>query len=900
MSWISRWFSRARLDRELSAELEFHLDQHVRDLTAAGVPPAEARRRARIALGGLEQVKEEARDVRGTRWLEDLGADVRFAFRMLRKAPGFAAAAILTLAIGIGANAAVFSVVDALFLRTLPVERPEELFSLVQRNRGEPDDRASRPSLTRFRAALPPGARLTASTRSAGMYFLLDRTPERYAGQLVAGDWFSVLGVTAAAGRLIGPEDDQTEDGHPVVVLSHGLWTRRFGADPAVVGRTIRINGAPMVVIGVAQRGFAGLLVENAADFWAPLSMQHALRYAQNANMNDADPAKPWGPQEGIRWLQLVGRASAAAPLTAIAPRLTTVFLREREQALAAADSATRAYEATRRLEFVSAARGFSDLRDGLTETMKLLAVTVMLVLLVACANLAGLLLARNAARAHEIAVRVSLGARGGRLVRQVLTETIVLSALGGLAGLAVAWFGAAALLRAVGDGGTSLPVALHFDARLVAVAAVIALLTGVLFGLPPALRIGRSDWAESFRSSGRVVVAAPGQAGLGRWLVVGQIAVSLALVVIAGVLVRSVQALMRADPGYDRQAVLSARVDVRGAGYRPEELPALYRRLEETVRQVPGVVGVGLAQYGFATGSAQTSSIAVPGKVRPPGWDDAAQVTTVSRGYLQAAGLRLLSGRFFTEADRPGALRAAVVTRAMARRFFETDNPVGQRFGYDSTPVFEVVGVVADITPNDLREGIRPLLLLSLDQEAPVPIYNIVARVAGVPEGVARSIKSALAAAEPALPVREIVTVGELLDRGVRADLMVTRVAGLFGVLAALLAAIGLYGVMSYAVARRSNEMGVRLALGAEPGRLRRMVIGDSFKVVALGVVAGLGVTGLALGAVERLVYGVSPRDPVSIGVAVAVLLLVGFGAAAVPAWRASRVDPVTALRRD
>ncbi len=900
MGLIGRLFARRRLERELDAELRFHLEQHTRDLVASGVDPAEARRQARLALGGVEQVKEAARDVRGTRWLDDLAADTRYALRMLRKAPGFTAAAIVTLALGIGANTAVFSVADALFLRHLPVERPTELFHFRRSTPVGPDTRFSAPAFRRYQAVLPSGVQLAGMGTTVGMYLVVDQAPERVAAQLVSGNWFQTLGVRSVRGRVFGPDDDRIADGHPVAVLSHQLWTRRFGGSDSVVGRTIRLNGAAFTVIGVAEPGFSGVGVERRTEVWVPAAMQRAVKYYFNANMNDVDNDKSWVDQDGASWLTLLGRAEPAL-LVEAENRFATVLRREITEATAQADSAVRALRAQERLTLEPAARGFSDLRDDLGTPLRLVIIIVGLVLLVACANLAGLLLARNTARAHEIAVRMSLGAIGGRLLRQVLTESLVLAILGGAVSLAVATIGGTALLRAAADGGPN-PLDLRLDWRLGSFVAGISLLTGIAFGLPPALRVARTDLYDAFRSSGRVVSGNRGHAALGRRLVIGQIGLSLAIVVVAGVLVRSVQSLLAVDPGYDRAEVLSARIDVRGAGYQPADLPALYNRLEATIASVPGVSATALSTMGLASGSSASSSVEVPGKPRAPDWDNDVQVNAVSIGFLDATGIRLLKGRTFALSDGPKAPKVAIVTRAMARRFFETEDAVGLRFGYDKDPVFEVIGIVEDLRPNRLQDEPPPMMFLPLAQtgENFDYIYNVMARVHRDPAQVGAAVKAALTAAEPGLPVREIVTLGTLLERGVRQEQMASRVSGIFGILAALLAAVGLYGILSYSVARRTNELGVRLALGAAPGRLRLLVIGDSMRLVGAGVGLGLVLVMASLGLLRGLVHGVSPRDPIAVGTAVALLVTVGLAAAALPAWRASRVDPVEALRRD
>jgi predicted permease len=494
----------------------------------------------------------------------------------------------------------------------------------------------------------------------------------------------------------------------------------------------------------------------------------------------------------------------------------------------------------------------------------------------------------------------MSLGARGGRLVRQVLTESVTLALVGGAASLVVGLWGGRVLLGLASGSAGAVPLRLPFDWGLLAFVTGVSLATGIGFGLAPAARMARADLHDAFKSGTRVAGRRrSGAWSAGRLLVVSQVGLSLTLLVVAVVFVRSLRNLLAVDPGYDRTSVVAARLEVRAAGYLPEQLPALYQRLLDGVRGVPGVASASLSQYGVATGSARTSSVEVPGKVRGPEWEGDVQVNVVTEDFFSTLGMRLVRGRGFTRADDSGAPRVAVVTESMARKFFDTDNPIGLRFGYDQDPIFEVVGVARDLRPNSLRSEPNPMMFVPLAQEMG-PITSLEARVTGSPAAVGEAIRRGIATVDKNLPVREVVTVAELLDRGVAREHMVSDLTGAFGALAALLAAVGLYGVMSYSVSRRTNELGVRVALGASPAALRGLVLKDTFAIVAAGLLVGGMLLVPTLRLIKSQVYGMSPQDPVALAVAAGLLLVVGVGSAAVPAWRASRVDPVEALRRD
>ncbi|MGE0442764.1 MAG: ADOP family duplicated permease [Gemmatimonadales bacterium] len=902
MSWLGRLLRRGRLERELDRELQFHLDEHARRLMDGGVPAREARRQARLALGGVEQVKEATRDVRGTRWLEDWWADTRYAIRGMRRAPGFTAAAVLTLAVGIGANVGVFSVVDALLLRPLPVSRPAELFGLRRAGRldGSRAMRFSAGELDRLRGALPDSAALVGFTPRFRLYLTSGDLPESIVGQLVTGDWFSLLGVRPAAGRLFGPAEARGTASAPVAVVSYGYWNSRLGRRPDVIGSTVRVNGAAVTILGVAQEGFGGISPGEPADLWLPYGLQPAVRYLGNASADDADFQQPWIPQPGIRWLSLLARLPADTR-AAETSRLAAEFRALTEDRAAAADSGTAGLLRREQLDLTAAEHGLSELQGQLGGPLLALMASVALVLLIACANLASLLLARGAARSQELAVRVSLGASTTRLVRQVLTEAVVLALAGGAAALAVARLGAQALLSAASQSPGPIPVALPFDARLLGFALGASLVTGLLFGLAPAWRVARAGPFDEFRGAGRVAGnRRPDRLPMGRILVAGQVALSLVLVVLAGLFSRTFRNLTSVDPGFDRERVIAARIDPRAGGYAGPDAAALNQRLLEAVRAVPGVRFASMSAYSLGSGSAMTSGFEVPGQVRSPDFDADAQTNYVTADYFDVTGIPILSGRGIAVTDVGDGVKAAVLSVGAARHFFGTDQVIGRRFGYDETANMEIVGVVPDVRINSLAEAAPRMVYLAAAQEPQVTLSSIEARVDGPGAAAVGAVRAAIASVDRALPVREVVTVDELLGRQLTQRRMAADMAGLFGLLALLLAAVGLYGVLAYSVARRTNEIGIRIALGAGAGEVRWLVLRDSLGIVVTGLVAG---SLLALGAASlarSLLFGVSPGDPVVLGLGAGTMLAVGFAAGMIPAWRASRVAPVEALRSD
>ena len=890
---------------DVDIELQFHIDARTDDLVRAGLDREEARRVAHVEFGDVKQYEAEtlridrghARVTRIREFFSSVWHDFGYALRGLRRAPGFAAAGILTLALGIGANTAVWTITDALMRRPLPIDRPEELHAVVRAGHADDESLHSFPRYERLKPLVPDGG-LAAMTPIVRLYVSAGDQPEPVSAQLVSGNWFRVLRVGTRAGRPLDLEDGRPPDGAAVAVLSDGFWARRFGRDPGIIGTTMRVNGSPLRVIGVAESGFQGLTIGQSVDLWAPITTQNAVRYIGNYSATDAEIEKPWFLQDGISWLTLIARVPTTSAARASAA-IDRQFRAELESELSKLDSLQRVHRLREHLALESIPRGLSSLRGAFADPLRVLLASVGLVLLIACANLAGLFLARNSARSQESAIRLSLGARRSRLVRQVLTESVTLAALGGALSLVVAYWGTTMLVRAASSGPRPIPLDVSVNLRVVAFTLGISLLTGLLVGALPALRVSQSGLYQLFRAGGRVA----GSQGshrlpLGRALMIGQIALSLVLVVTAGMFVQTLRNLLDIDPGYEHERVITARIDVRAAGYDPARLPALYERLLGAVTSVPGVRSASLSFLGVATGAQTTRSYRVPGRTLAPG-EDVAQENLVTPDFFTTVGMPLLQGRGFTAADRAGAPEVAIMSESAARHFFgSVERAIGARFGADSIPNVEVVGVVRDARVNALREAPPRITFYPLAQAPRGIATSIEVRVATSPDAVVPALRAAIRQVDPTLPVREVVPLSDLLERGLTRERLVAQLAGSFGVLALLLAGVGLYGMIGYSVSRRTNEMGVRLALGASPVGVRLLVLRECAALTVAGVVIGLGLLVPVQGLIGRLVYGLSPRDPATIVVATAVMLAVTAVAAFIPAWRASRIDPVDAIR--
>ena len=840
--------------------------------------------------------------------------DLRFGGRLLRRSPGFTFVAVMSLALGIGGATAVFSLVNAIVLRTLPVPDPQQLYKAqVERPGQDHGEILSAPTFVRLRDELASRgvAELFAMAGPAGMNLQIAgaATPTRGNVELVSGEYFSVLRQQPQAGRLFTAADNTTVGGHPIAVISDTYWKRRLNAAPDVVGRQLTINGSPFTIVGITRPRFFGTTVGlRAPDVWIPYSMQADVRYSQNvSNSGNSEPRKPWTPQADIEWLAVFARVPSSGAIKGVADAMTTVFQRDRAEVLPA-DATQDDRDAVRQRHVVlnGAATGVSTLRNSAQEPLFVLLTMVGVLLVIACGNVAGLLLSRAAGRQREIAIRLSIGAGRARLVRQLLAESLLLALAGGVFGIMFAvWARDALLALLVNVGTTPIDLNTGLDGRVLGFSLIVSALTGIACGVLPAYRATRVPVAESLKEQSRSAVGADGgRRGMvvGKALVAAQMAFCLLLLVVAGLFGRSLRALTQTDIGFDRDHVLAARLDVRGAGYTDEERLALYRRLIERLQALPGVRSVSLSANGPMNGSQRISSLSVEGVT--PARDERLRTNEeiVTEHYFETVGLRLLDGRTFAPQDRVRGSRNTIINATMAKRYFPGQSAVGKRWSYEGTITKDsnvIVGVVEDARYTQVRTDPPTMIYSLVDANPDEVLSDLEVRTDGAPGVLAQTVREALAQAEPRLPIVEIVPLGDRLNRGVAEDRMVARLTTMFGALALLLSSLGLYGTVSYGISRRVAELGLRMALGADRSMVLRMVLREALTLVLLGVALGLPLAWIAGRSIRTLLYNVGAGDPASFVLGALVLLGVATLAAYLPAHRASRIEPMVALGR-
>ena len=898
---VSLWRNlrhRDRVDRNLDAEVRAVYDILVDEKIRAGLTPQAARRAATIELGRVDSITQQVREARAGASLDALFTDVRYGARTLRANPGFTLVVVLSLAAGIGANSALFSVANALLLRTLPIPSPDRLHLVRIEPRASIAPRFSYPFFTRLRDGHPDRAGLAAMSRVASMRARHGAGEVESASvQLVSGEYFGVLGLRPVRGRLMSPDDDRTMSGHPVAVLSESYWRRRMGAAADALGDEIELNGTRFAVIGVAPPGFTGVWLESPVDVWIPAMMQADVRYRQNFSAQNADYLKPWIPQDGLRWLELVTRADRTDGAEAAA--LGTVYraaLLEEIDSLS--DPAERKLMLARSLILSPFASGTSALRAQFRAPLFALMAMVGVLLLIACANTANLLLSRATARQREMAVRLSIGASRGRIIRQLLTESLLLATLAAGAGLAIAPPASELLVRmTIGVDTGPLPFPVGVDGRVLAFTAAITLITGFLFGFAPAWRATDLSLSGALKATGRTTHHGA-RLSLSKVLVVSQVALSLLLAVGAGVFVRSFTNLATLPLGFNAQ-VLWVPINPSVGGYQEAELAGLYARLIERVQSLPGVEAATVAMCGIMTGCRSASDgISITGYTSQPGEQMLIQVNGVHPNYFSTVGMTLVAGRDFTPQDSAAGARIAVVNEAMVRRYFKDRNPLGERFGEDE-PNTEIVGVVRDARINSVREEAPPMVFYPFDS---TPSYagSMHVRTSADPEATAAAVRQALQETEPNLPVGRSVPISDLAAATLRQERLIARLTTLLGLLALGLASLGLYGLMSYAVKQRTAELGVRFALGAPRPRVLWMVFRESVMLMIAGIAIGVPLVAAASRLIGTMLFDVTATDPAIVGGAMLVLLVVGAMSSYVPSWRASRVDPLAALRAE
>jgi predicted permease len=896
-SLMYRTVRRRQAERDLDDEIRSHLAMDQQDALDRGEIPQIAEQNARRTLGNELIIKEVTRDMWGWIFVERIFRDLAYALRQLKRSPGFAAVAILSLTLGIGANTAIFSVLNALLFRSLPVRAPDELFLLRQQAHSTVPQRFSYPMFLRLRAAGSGASGVAAMTHVARAQASLEGSQSEVAAvQLVSGEFFDLLGLTPALGRLLAPGDNENIGAHPVAVVSHGYWQRRFAGSADVIGRKIRLNGTSFTIVGVAPEGFRGVWLESPADFWIPLVMQNDVHYSQNFSSHDtSDPEKPWTPQEFIEWLDVIVRVESASAAL-VRNVLNGTFVRSQESIAGQLPPDTRPYFLDRSLTLDPFARGASNLRQRWTSPLFAMMAMVGLVLAIACANAANLLLARAEGRRREIAVRLSIGASRGRLIQQLLTESFLLVAAATGLGLLLARWASDALVRmAVGTVTGPTPFLTGVDGHVLLFAIGISVVTGFLFSLAPALRATRLELGAAMKTASRSSFTGS-HLSAAKLLVAAQVALSLLVVCGAGLFARSLRNLAHEDLGFDRDRVLTVSIDPRAAGYSGAQLPALYRTLVERVETVPGVRSAVVSMCGLAVDCRSIDGgVKISGYQPSPGEEVRIQTNYAGPGYFSTVGMHLLNGRDFNASDRGS--RFVIVNQATVRRYFANCNPLGARFGENLES--EIIGVVQDARVNRVRETAVPMAYHPLEGNL-VYASSLEVRAVGDPGAIASDVRKALHDVAADLPVQRITPLALQVDRSLNLERMGSVVTSAFGLLALGLACFGLYGVMSYAVSRRTSEIGVRMALGAQPGNVLWTVLSEALMLIALGLAVGLPAVFFASRSISALLYGIEPNDPLTLAATIGILTSVAVFAALSPAWRASRVNPVTALRHE
>jgi predicted permease len=895
MSLIRRLLNAGRdegLTRDIEREVSFHIREHVESLVSQGWSEADALTEARRRFGNPTFQRERTRDADIVAWMDSLRGDLRYALRALRRSPAFTTVAIASLALGIGANTAIYTIIDAVVIRALPVPNPQELVKLGSDDADE-DGYFTNPLWEAIRDRQTGFASITAFSETS-LNMAEGGEMRRVNGIWVGGDFFNLFGMRPAAGRLLQPADDVR--GCPATaVLGHGFWRSEFGGRADAVGNTIALDGKPFQIVGVTSPGFSGPEVGRLTQVYLPICAEAVLRGANSS----LDARSNW-------WLRIIGRRAPDVSFEELRARMKTIAPEVYATTVPDRWAAAHKEEYLKRtLAVLPASKGMSGIRTRYSSALLVMMGAVGLVLLIACANVANLMLARSAARQREIAIRMAIGAGRRRLVRQLLTESALLAVAGAVAGLFVARWGMTGLVALISDATNPIALDLSLNSRVLAFTALVATMTALIFGLIPAWRGTRISPQAAMKAQGRgVSEGSHARFTFGKSLVVAQVALSLTLLVGAGLLVGSLRNLRTMDPGFTADGVLVVNAGFGRAGIPAEQRPQLRRGLLERVRGMPGVRAAALADLTPVGGSAWNNEIHVDGYVPAKERDNLFWFNEVSDGYFATMETRLLAGRDFDATDVVNAPRTAIVSQSVADRVFGGASPLGRQYrtkmGDTFSEPYTIIGIVEDAKYQNLREKSSGTIFLPTSQNAsPSSGVTMVIRSSGAPLDLVPSVKQVLADVHRLHSV-EFSTLERQIERSLRRERMLAVLSAIFGCVALALSMLGLYGVMAYTVARRRNEIGVRIALGADRARVLRMVLGDVTRVVVIGVVIGAA-GALASGKlVTAFLFGLTPADPRVLGVAALVLMAVALGAGLIPAWRASRVDPVAALRED
>ena len=907
-SWFSATLRRSRMESEMDAELRFHIDTYAEHLIRSGVSREEAMRRARVEFGGIERVKEEGREARGISFLEHLLQDLRFGVRTMLRSPGFTALAILSLGLGVGANTAIFTLINDLMLKSLPVRDPQQLVSFGKEYGGgvvdglsgsidmfsyefykrlQTHDEAFQ-DITGYASFTPRVTVRRANTPGSAVTMAISH--------LVSGNFFRVLGAETILGRPLDSSDDNGASSHFVAVISYHYWQQAWSGDPDVIGKEMTVNGTSFTVVGVAGPKFFGVQMDNnPPDMWLPIGLQAQVMLQESL----------LGPQ-GHSWMHMMGRSKSGVTRPRAQEWVTTQLRNYMTDYEGTDLTPERKAEIQKSyVELLPGANGISNTRADYEQPLQILMGVVMLVLLIACANLANFLLAKTASREQEISTRLALGAGRWRVIRQMLTETLLLSFCGGALGLLLAYWGTAALIHFVAATAAYTPFDASPDARVLAFSFAISLLTGVLFGIGPAMRVSRIALASGIKANSRSVAGAGTRFGqlLPKILMSAQVALSLVLLVGAGLFLRTLRNLDHQNFGFNRTNLLVVDFDAQIAGYKPEQLNGLYRQITDRIEALPGVRSVALSGAPPLSRGSWNCPIAVKGRVEHPNDDLGSTLNRVGPRYFETVGIAVLQGRVIGPEDVAGAPKAVVINETLARQFFPKGDAIGQTVIFcdgSENSEWGIVGVVKDAKYNDPRETPQRMVYPAISQLTGNNRYAdwVQVRTDGDPAQIAAEVRSTFAQIDGALPVVAIRTISEQLGTFTNREALISRLSGFFSLLALLLACIGLYGVMTYGVVRRTNEIGIRMALGAREGGVLWMVLRESLVVLGIGVAVGVPATLAAVRLVQSGLFGLSPFDPLTLCVAICVVSAVTLLAGYLPARRATRVDPMVALR--
>lgn len=896
------------------AELRIHgvNGSYLRRLKDSGFRNLTAENIVKLRVHGIDWWEHEMN-------LNNLRSDIRYALRTLRQKPLFTTVAVASLALGIGANTALFTLTDAILLRWLPVPNPQELV-VLGRNPTQPSTSFNYPDYRYIRdhnqsyagvMSFSGGVRPTSFRASSGS------GETRLAGMtMVSGNYFDVLGVTPAAGRVFNSADNVTEGAHPYAVLSHGFWKRAFAGDGNIIGKDVLLNGAKFQIVGVSREGFTGASLGMSPDVFVPIEMYRTFSPA----------AARWNSRNQW-WLRVVGRLKpgvtrekAEAELQMLWQQILDTDPNRRPVAAWNKD-----FKIQNTAVVLAGSQGYSGLRDQTSKPLTILTVTVALVLLIACVNVANLLLARGAARSREIAVRLAIGASRSRIVAQMLTESLTLSVLGGIAGALVAWFGVQILTGFLPAGVFAVALDLTPDARILGFGIAVSLVSGLLFGLVPAIKSSKPDLVPSLKTDPGAAAGRILRWDLRRTLVSVQVALSAVLLISAGLFVRTLSNLRDLDPGMVRDNLLFVETNISQLGYQPQRERTFFENLLHETRRLPGVRSAAAAAITPQGGSRWNSNLQIEGYTWKPDEPPHVDMNAVTPRFFETAGIPILLGRDFTDGDHlavlpdrpatppppgteppnpPGPPRAAIVNEAFVRKFFDDKPPLGKRITrgekWDPARLYEIVGVVRDARYFDLRKPVEPMMYQPAWRETSAGAGVLSVRTTSDPDRLIEAIRKTVQSIDAAAVVVDAKTMEDYMNRNLVQERFVATLGGFFGLAALLLAAIGLYGVMSQNVARRTREIGIRMALGAEARAILWLVMREAILVVVVGAIAGGVAAVLAFRYAETLLFGIKRLDPVTLMAAGVLLLSVTALAGFLPARRATRVEPVRALRQE